>query len=122
MSATTLKVEVPTSLLQFGIDQYEIQRRLNEWLAIALFTESCISSDKAAKVLGISRLQFLDLLRVHNIAYINYSAEELAEELAAVAQLAVLPQERIANSHQGAMQMRDDFNESLLDEFWLGTE
>ena len=122
MSATTFQIQVPTFLLQFGIDQAEVERRLNQWLVIALFTESQISSGKAANILGISRLQFLDLLRVHNIAYINYSAEEIAEELAAVAQLAVLPQKRIANLHQGAMQMRDDLNDLLPDEFWLGTE
>ncbi len=92
MSATTFQVEVSTSLLQFGIDRAEVQRRLNEWLVIALFTENRISSGKAANILGVSRIQFLDLLRSHNIAYINYSADELAEELDAVVQLSVLPQ------------------------------
>lgn len=29
---------------------------------------------------------------------------------------------RVADLHKGAMVMRDDFNDPLPDEFWLGTE
>jgi antitoxin (DNA-binding transcriptional repressor) of toxin-antitoxin stability system len=30
------------------------------------------------------------------------------------------PQRRVAGLHRGALKMRDDFNEPLPDEFWLG--
>jgi hypothetical protein len=32
------------------------------------------------------------------------------------------PQRRIAGLNRGAMKMHDDFNDPLLDEFWLGEE
>lgn len=83
MAETTFEVRVPSELLQFGIDQGEIQRRVNEWLVISLFSEGQLSSGKAARILGISRVEFLALLQRRGVAYINYTPDELAEELAA---------------------------------------
>lgn len=83
MAETAFEVRVPT-VLQFGIDQGEIQRRLNEWLVLSLFTDGQISSGKAAQLLGITRVEFLALLRTRGIAYINYTPEELADEFSAV--------------------------------------
>ena len=54
MPETTFEVRVPTSLLQLGLDQDEIQRRVTEWLVVSLFTEGHISSGKAAWLLHIS--------------------------------------------------------------------
>jgi predicted HTH domain antitoxin len=83
MESTTYQVHIPTALTHFGLNQNEIQRRVNEWLVLSLFTESKISSGKAARLLGISRVNFLDLLRERGISYINFSEEELEEEIAA---------------------------------------
>lgn len=83
MAETTFEVHLPASLLQFGFDQKEIQRRLVEWLVLSLYTEERISSGKAARLLNITRIEFLALLRARGIAYINYTDEELAEEFAA---------------------------------------
>jgi predicted HTH domain antitoxin len=89
MTETTFQVHVPTPLLQYGFDQNEIQRRLTEWLVLSLFAEGRISSGKAARLLNISRIDFLALLRARGIAYIHYTPDELAEELAAVNKLEV---------------------------------
>lgn len=87
MTETTFQVRVPTPLLQFGLDQNEIQRRLVEWLVLSLFAEGHISSGKAARLLNITRIEFLALLRARGIAYINYTPDELADEFAAVQKL-----------------------------------
>ncbi len=84
MTEATIEVRIPASLLQFGFDQNEIQRRTVEWLVLSLFTEGHISSGKAARSLNITRIEFLALLRARGIAYINYTPDELAEEFAAV--------------------------------------
>jgi predicted HTH domain antitoxin len=89
MTETAFEVRVPAPLLQFGPDQSEIQRRVTEWLVLSLFTEGHISSGKAARLLNISRVEFLALLRTRGIAYINYTTEEMAEELEAVEALEV---------------------------------
>ncbi len=80
----TFEVRVPLPLVRLGFDQLEVQRRLLEWLVLSLFTEGRISSGKAARLLNISRVEFLAMLRVRGIAYINYTPDELAEEFAAV--------------------------------------
>lgn len=84
MAETTFEVRIPSAILQFGLDQSEVQRRINEWLVLSLFTDEHISSGKAARLLGISRIDFLALLRKRGIAYVNYTPDELVEELAAV--------------------------------------
>ena len=89
MSETTIQVRIPVPLLRFGFDIEEIESRIAEWLALSLFTEGKVSSGKAAKLLGISRVQFLSLLRTRGIAYLNYTSDELAEEFAAVEKLKV---------------------------------
>lgn len=87
MSDTIVEVRLPTSLLQFGLDRDEVQRRVAEWLVLSLFTEDRISSGKAARLLNISRVEFLALLRRRGISYIDYSEDELADEFAAVEKL-----------------------------------
>lgn len=89
MTEAVLKIRIPASLLQYGLDKDEIQRRMVEWLVLSLFTEGHISSGKAARLLGVTRVEFLALLRARGIAYINFTPEELAEELASVEALEV---------------------------------
>jgi predicted HTH domain antitoxin len=83
MHNTLLEVHLPSTLLEFGLDQREIEQRIIEWLVLSLFTEERISSGKAARLLGISRIEFLALLRKHGIPFVDYSDAELGEEFAA---------------------------------------
>ncbi len=87
MTEVTFEVKLPPDLLRFGYDQARIQRSVKEWLVLSLFTDDLISSGKAAKLLGISRVEFLALLRKRGIAYLNYSSQELEEEFAAVEEM-----------------------------------
>lgn len=81
MTETTFEVRLSFDILQLGLSRDDIQRRVSEWIAISLFTEGQVSSGKAARLLNISRIDFLALLRKHGIAYVNYSPEELSEEI-----------------------------------------
>lgn len=81
MQESTIQIRVPQSLLNYGLRTEDIQQRVTEWLALSLFTEGQISSGKAASLLDISRVQFLSLLRRRGVAYVDYTAEEIAEEL-----------------------------------------
>ena len=83
--------QAASSLMQLGLGQDEIQRRVTEWLVVSLYTDGHISSGKAARLLHISRTEFLALLRSRGIAYINYTPEELAEEFEAVRDLKIEP-------------------------------
>lgn len=87
MVETTFNVQIPNNLLNLGLEQEEIQRRVSEWLVFSLFSEGKISSGKAGKLLGISRIEFIQLLKTRGIAFINYSEEEIKEELQATKKL-----------------------------------
>ncbi len=89
MTEATFQVRVPAPLLQYGLNQEQVQRRLVEWLVLSLFTEGHISSGKSARLLNIPRVEFLALLRARGIAFVNYTAEELAEEFQDVGKLEV---------------------------------
>jgi len=91
MAETTFEVRVPAPLLQYGFDQDEVQRRLVEWLVLSLFTEGHVSSGRAARLLGITRVEFLSLLRSRGISYIHYTPDELREEFEAAEKLEVKP-------------------------------
>ncbi len=84
MAEVTFEVKLPPDLLRFGYDQARVQNDVKEWLVLSLFTDNLISSGKAAKLLGISRVEFLALLRKRGIAYIDYSSQELEDEFVAV--------------------------------------
>ena len=81
MHEAIVEVHIPGELLQFGIHPQAIQQQLVEWLVLSLFKDERVSSGKAAKLLGISRLEFLDLLRRRGISYLDYSPDEIAEEI-----------------------------------------
>lgn len=89
MLETTFNIRVPSNILDLGLTQDEVQRRVSEWLVFSLFSEGRISSGKAGKLLGITRPEFIELLRSHGIAYINFSEDELKEEVEAAKQLDV---------------------------------
>ena len=87
MAQTSFSVNIPSNLINLGIGQDEIQRRISEWLVFSLFSEGKISSGKAGKLLGISRLEFIKLLKIRGISFINYTEDEIKEELEAVKKL-----------------------------------
>jgi len=89
MKEGIFEIRVEPELLKFGFNQDKVQRRVNEWLVFSLFTDGVISSGKAGKLLGITRIEFINLLQRRGIAYINYTAQELDEEFEAVKSLEV---------------------------------
>ena len=80
MNDVILQIRVPQPLLDLGLDDDDVQQRVQEWLVLSLFTDERISSGKAAKLLGMPRLGFLALLRKRGIAYLDFSPNEWAEE------------------------------------------
>ena len=58
---TTFEVRLPLPLLRLGLDKDDVQQHVTEWLVLSLFVEGRISSGKAARLLNISRMAFLDL-------------------------------------------------------------
>ena len=87
MAETSFEINVPAPLLQLGLDRDEVQRRVTEWLVLSLFTEERVSSGKAARLLNMSRVEFLELLRARGMAYLDYSTDDLQDEFDAASRL-----------------------------------
>lgn len=77
----TLTTRVPAPLLEYGLEQQEIDDSVSEALALKLFETGRVTSGVAARLLGMNRLAFLDLLHRHGTPYFDYSREELEKEL-----------------------------------------
>lgn len=89
MREAIFEVRIPEELLDYGFKTDDIQGHIIEWLVLSLFKDGHISSGKAARLLEVTRIEFLALLRRRGVAYVDYSPIELAEELAAVKALPV---------------------------------
>ncbi|MEM7536001.1 MAG: UPF0175 family protein [Chloroflexota bacterium] len=99
MQLSTFEVSVPQAILSYGFSQIDVQKSLTEWLVIELFTGGHVSAGKAAQLLAITKIQFFDLLRQKQINYIDYTPEEIEEELAAVQILNTPSQTLLVGSH-----------------------
>lgn len=79
-----IKIEYPESLaisLKLGIKEFESEIKASSM--IKLFELGKVSSGTAAKVLGITRIEFLDMLAKYNVSiFSHYDSEELSNEIA----------------------------------------
>ena len=75
-----LQIEYPEELLnQADQTKEELERLAREALLVRLYALGKISSGKAARVLGITRWAFLDLLNRYNVSYFDDSMDVAAE-------------------------------------------
>ena len=82
MQQTVFEIDVPKTILDYGFSKVDVQSHVNEWSVLQLFTEDHISSGKAARLLDITRVEFLDMLYKKRISYLDYTPEELEDEFA----------------------------------------
>ncbi len=88
MDTLSVVLELPRDLVgAIDVPQVQLGDHLQELIALELFREGRISSGKGAEWLGISKIEFIQLLAQHGIAYFTESPEELAAEVGALDQL-----------------------------------
>jgi predicted HTH domain antitoxin len=87
VQTVTLEITLPKEILSFGMDKDDVNREISKWLVFSLFRDSRISSGKAARLLDMTRREFLELLHREGVAYLDYSEEEMQAESAAVREL-----------------------------------
>jgi predicted HTH domain antitoxin len=81
LSTFTLEMQLPEALRELGFGDEEIRRGVPILLVMKRFRQSAISSGKGARVLGITRREFLDRLAREGIAVYDPTDQELNQEL-----------------------------------------
>ena len=84
MRTFTVEVQVPEALRQLGFSDEDIRREVPVLLVLKRFRQGTISSSKGARILNLSRRDFLDLLGREGVPIYDPSDDELAAELATV--------------------------------------
>jgi predicted HTH domain antitoxin len=82
METLSLQVNLPSDLLSLlRLSPQEMEQEVQHWVALELFRMRKISAGKAAQVAGMTLYDFMDLTRQHNVAWIEYTDNELEAEL-----------------------------------------
>mgnify|MGYP000514499000 CR=1 FL=1 len=76
-----LKLDLPPDLLKVLESLGDPQQMIKECLVLELYRRGEISSGKAAELLGMSRLEFIQYSGRLGIPFFRYSPEELEAEL-----------------------------------------
>jgi len=87
MSTFTVQVRIPEALREIGYSNEEIIREVPLLLVLKKFRQGVISSGKAARILGLTRRDFLDLLAREGIPLYDPAEEEFADEQKTVQRL-----------------------------------
>jgi len=87
MSTFTVELQIPEALQELGYSAEEIRREVPTLLVLKRFREGVISSGKAAKILGLSRRDFLELLAKERIPFYDPSDSDLAAEFGTIHRL-----------------------------------
>ena len=85
---TAIPEDVYSTLRTQGIFREKLAERTQRLLAMRFFQERLLSLGQAARLAGMSRWQFIELLSENDLPVLDFNDEELADEFAAVAQLA----------------------------------
>jgi len=84
MSTFTVELRIPEALRELGFTDEDIRREVPTLLVLKRFRQGEISSSKGARILNLSRRDFLDLLAREGIPVYDPSDDEIAAELATV--------------------------------------
>src|SRR5438132_1243813 len=84
MTTFTVQLEVPEGLRDLGYSDEEIRLEVPILLVLKRFRQRTISSDTAARILGMSRRDFLELLAREGIPLFDPTPSELEDELKTV--------------------------------------
>lgn len=77
-----LTIEYPEGLeTAVGTTTAELEAQIRLMAALKMFELGKLSSGKAAQLAGMPRVQFFEMCGRYQVSIVNYSAEELAEEL-----------------------------------------
>ncbi len=82
-----VKLDLPPDLLKLLQEMGDVQQTIKECIVLELYRRGEISSGKAAELLGMGRIDFIQYSGRLGIPFFRYSPEELEEELSQMREL-----------------------------------
>ena len=71
-----MKLEIKVNVADGSVDKKELEQRLRKEAILALFADRKIPAGQATRELGLSRIEFMELLKVRGMPHVNYTAED----------------------------------------------
>jgi predicted HTH domain antitoxin len=90
MPKVTVEIEVPPAIHGTKLEQKYLSaanRIVEERAVVRLFEQGDVSSGYAAELLGITKYEFLELLKSYNVPFFNMSDEEWQREIETIGNL-----------------------------------
>jgi hypothetical protein len=81
MTTTTITLEIPEEIVELLGSAESVAAKAREALVLELLRDAHISQGRAARLLGITRWDILDLMAQHCIPSGPETAEEMREEI-----------------------------------------
>jgi predicted HTH domain antitoxin len=76
-----VKLEIELDISEDLVDKGNLEQELSKELILRLFADHKIAAGQATRLLGLTRLQFLDLLRQRGIPSVVYTFDDWREDL-----------------------------------------
>lgn len=87
MAYKQVTVRLPEEVLNALGDDAAVERKAHEAFVLYLVQQGQISASRGAELLELSYLDMLDLMGERSVPVVNYSVEELHEEVKALQKL-----------------------------------
>ena len=71
-----MKLQIEVDVAEESIDRAHLEEHLRREAILELFAERKIPAGKAARELGLGRVEFLEFLRQRGIPYVVYTVED----------------------------------------------
>ena len=71
-----MKFQIELDIAEGSVDKQRIEQHLRKEAVLTLFAERQIPAGRAARELGLGRIDFMELLKQRGIPYVIYKAED----------------------------------------------
>jgi len=82
-----VKLQIELDVAEEAVDRRQLEEHLRKEAILELFSERRIPAGKAARELGLARLEFMELLQQRGIPYVDYTFEDWQKDVQTIDRL-----------------------------------
>lgn len=99
-----MKLQIEVDVAEESVDKQQLEEHLRKEAILSLFADRKIPAGRAARQLGLRRLDFINLLRQRGIPYAIYTAEDFDEDMKVIARLQPEIEGNLRESRAGSLK------------------